>query len=160
MQRRRTVAAAPFRTATAAWQTIDQLLTDTLMTSAGVDAEEVRCALDAAAPAIRILIAGGHLDRHPLVLVASPVHLSVMTVSGDAALREAGTPESVPGGASISEWTLYLPTPSPLEDIVRQAATTHARLSAEPPPDEVAKSSSTGGIDREAVARLLRENRP
>jgi hypothetical protein len=157
MQRRREVAAAPERSAAEAWETVAALLRDTLVCSAQVDDAEVDLALIAARSAGLALIAGGHLDREPLVLVGAPVHLSVTTVSGDRALTLDENLD-VPGGASIEDWTLYLPTPQPLSASVRAAAATHARLSTGEPPSEAEHSAqATSFLDRGALARRLPE---
>jgi hypothetical protein len=128
-----------------------------LVRSPQVDRAEVDDALAAARPAGLALIAGGHLDRQPIVLVGAPVHLSVTTVSGDRALTlEENT--DVPGGASIDEWTLYLPTPEPLGVSVRAVAATHPRLSSDEPPAEAEPAAQAASLlDRDALARRGRE---
>ena len=156
MQRYRNIAAAPVRSASVAWRALEELVTNTLSSSQRVDASELADALAAAAPVGRLLIAGGHLDANPVVLVASPIHLSISTVSGNEALNEDDS-ASVPGGAGVEDWTLHLPTPDPLDSAVRAAASRHHRLSAEPAPAEAEKESARAGIDREAIARRLRE---
>jgi hypothetical protein len=153
MRRRREVAAAPARSAGDAWGVVAGLLRDALTRSDKVDAEEVEAALDAARPAGLGLIAGGHLDRHPLVLVGAPLHLSVTTVSGDKALVLEENLD-VPGGAAVSEWTLYLPSPEPLTSLVESAAAKHERLSTdEPPADAESAAEAKAAIDRDALAR-------
>ena len=152
MRRRRELAAAPRRTTSETWETLAGVIRETLTCSASVDRAEVDTALTAARPAGLALIAAGHLDSHPLVLVGPPVHLSITTVSGDGAL---GLEENlkVPGGTSIEEWTLHLPTPDPVGASVRAAAAAHARLSSEEPPADVEESTSTASIlDRGAFA--------
>jgi hypothetical protein len=157
MQRRREVAAAPERSAAEAWDAVATLLRETLVCSVHVDDAEVDEALTAARSAGLALIAGGHLDREPLVLVGAPVHLSITTVSGDKALTLEENP-SVPGGASIEGWTLYLPTPEPLSASVRATAATHSRLSAsEPPSDAEHSAKATSFLDRGALARRAPE---
>lgn len=157
MQRRREIAAAPERSAGEAWAAVAGLLRDTLVCSEQVDDTEVDEALGAARPAGLALIAGGHLDREPLVLVGPPVHLSVITVSGDQALiLEENL--AVPGGSSIEDWKLYLPTPDPLSASVRTAAAKHARLSTEAPPSDTGQPGhSASFIDRDALARRAPE---
>jgi hypothetical protein len=157
MQRRREVAAAPERSAGDAWEVVAMLLRDTLVRSPQVDDAEVDEALVEARPAGLALIAGGHLDRQPLVLVGAPVHLSVTTVSGDRALTLEENLD-VPGGASIEEWTLYLPTPEPLAALVGAVAATHPRLSSdEPPADSERAAQAASVLDRDALARRARE---
>jgi len=157
MQRRREVAAAPERSAGEAWEAVATLLRDTLVCSARVDDAEVDEALTAARSAGLALIAGGHLDREPLVLVGAPVHLSVTTVSGDRALTLEENLD-VPGGASIEDWVLYLPTPEPLSASVCAVAATHARLSTgEPPGEDEQGAKAASFLDREALARRVPE---
>jgi hypothetical protein len=154
MQRRREIAAAPERSTSETVTTIDDLLRDALTASAEVNLDDIDSALDAARPALLALVAGGHLDRHSLVLVAAPLHLSVTTVSGDRALALDENLATVPGAAGASTWTLYLPTPDPLAATVAAVAKQHSRLSAEAPPDDAtieAKAASI--IDLDALAR-------
>jgi hypothetical protein len=152
MRRRRELAAAPQRTTGETWETLAGMVREALVCSASVDHAEVDAALAAARPAGLALIAAGHLDAHPLVLVGPPVHLSITTISGDGAL---GLQENltVPGGTSIEEWTLHLPTPDPVGALVRAAAATHERLSSDEPPADVEESTSAASVlDRGAFA--------
>jgi hypothetical protein len=132
---------------------IADLVRATLGPSEAIGDDSVTTALEAAAGVGRLLVASGHLDAHPLVLVAPPVHLSISTVSGSQALG-LELPVAVPGGASASEWTLYLPTPDPLLNAVQTVADAHANLSAEEAPAE-ALVAPAAGIDREALARRM-----
>ena len=52
-----------------------------------------------------MLVAGGHLDKHALVVVADPVYLNITTVSGIAATNLDEDLGPVPGGATSTEWT-------------------------------------------------------
>jgi hypothetical protein len=155
MRRHREVAAAPARSAGEAAESIAELLRSTLTRSDKVDPAEVEKALGAARPALLGLIAGGHLDDEPLVLVAPPVHLSVSTVSGDDALTLADMAD-VPGGAGIDEWTIHLPPADPLGEVVRAATGASTRLSAEPAPEVVETKAAGGILDETALrSRLL-----
>ncbi len=152
MQRRRELAGAPARSAAQTCEAICTMLRKTLCASAKVEREELADALTAARPALLALIAGGHLDQHPLVLVASPVHLSVTIISGDRALTLEEN-LNVPGGSSIEEWTIHLPAPEPLSASVRAAANSHERLSAEQAPGEIQEqATATTLLDRDALA--------
>jgi hypothetical protein len=151
MQRHRTVAAAPVRSAVATWKVIEDLILETLRPSPDVDDVEVQRTLNAAASIARLLIAGGHLDKEPLVLVAPPIHLSITTVTGDAALQHEELPSSVPGGATVVEWMIHLPRPAPFDSAIRQVAETHPRLSVEEAGQAASKSRFLGGIDRDAL---------
>ena len=154
MQRRREIAAAPQRSASETVETIGDLVRDTLTASATLDGAEIDEALDTARPALLALVAGGHLDRNPVVLVAAQLHLSITTVSGDGALTLDENLTVVPGAATASTWTLYLPTTDPLAELVKTTAKKHERLSAEQPPEDApAAAASQASIDLEALAR-------
>jgi hypothetical protein len=156
MLRHRQIAAAPERQASATWDVITKLVCDTLERSPDIGRSDVEAAMAAAAPAGVMLIAAGHLDRHAVVIVAPPLHLSITTVSGTAASTVEENLGPVPGGASADDWVIHLPTPDPLGDVVRSVAKGSARLSTEPPPDDAAKSDSQVEgdlIDLEALAK-------
>ena len=142
MQRRRTIAAAPERQASETWGVISGLVADTLDRSPSITRDEVAAAMAAAAPAGRMLVAAGHLDTHPLVLVAGPVHLSITTASGVAATTLDENLQPVPGAATATVWTVYLPTPDPLGDAVRAVVAGSPNLSAEEPPADAALTSA------------------
>ncbi len=76
-----------------------------------------------------MLIAGGHLDRHPLTLVAGLVRCEITTVSGTAALTADENLNPVPGAAGAATYTIYLPAPGPLAAVVANAVAGHPRLS-------------------------------
>ena len=105
------------------------------------------------------LVAGGHLDRHPLTLVAAPIDCTIGTVSGAAALSIEENLAPIPGGVQARDFTVYLPTPEPLAAVVRQVAARSPHLSADEPEDGgAAKASEAPGrrvnlVDLEALAR-------
>ena len=76
MKRQRTIAAAPVRSASAAWQVVSTLLADTLERSPNVSAGSVTETLVPLAGLGPALIAGGHLDSRGLVLVDVGLHLT------------------------------------------------------------------------------------
>lgn len=154
MQRRRRVAAAPERTTSETSGTISDLIRDSLTRAEKIDLNEVDGALAKARPAFLALIAGGHLDAHPLVLVAGALHLSMTTVSGDGALTLEENLAAVPGAASASDWTLYLPAPDPLGPMVTKVAGSHRNLSVGEPPAEAASVEAASSlVDLDALAR-------
>jgi hypothetical protein len=158
MQRHRQVAAAPERPASETWDVIAKLVVDTLERSPKIEAKDVASVMQAAAPAGRMLIAGGHLDRCPMVVVAEPVHVSITTVSGTDATTLEENLEAVPGGATAVDWMIYLPTPDPLGKTVRSIAVACAHLSADDPPleSEPTKSSvSANLVDLDAFAKRV-----
>lgn len=157
MLRSRLIAAAPVRSASATWQVISDLIADTIAVSATCTRDEAEAAMKAAAPAGRMLVAGGHTDRMPLVLVAGLVHCEITTISGTAALRTEENLNVIPGAASADSFTIYLPTPDVLATVVAEAAGGHPRLSAGTPPvpgQATAKAAPLVDVDqlRKAVA--------
>lgn len=154
MQRRREVAAAPERTTSETSETISDLIRDSLARAEKIDLTDVDGALAKARPAFLALIAGGHLDTHPLVLVAGALHLLMTTVSGDGALTLEENLAAVPGAASASDWTLYLPTPDPLGPMVTKVAESHRNLSVGELPAEAASAEAASSlVDLDALAR-------
>jgi len=164
MLRHRQIAASPERAASETWDIIAQLVLVTLERSPSILAAEVIAAMDAAAPVGRLLIAGGHLDHHPLILVADPVYLSISTVSGTGAARAAADEnlDPVPGGASAETWSIHLPTPEPLSHLVKEAASKSEHLTIEPALKQAGSEAKIAGnqqlVDVDAVARR-REDR-
>ena len=160
MKRRRTIAAAPVRSAAAAWQVVSTLLADTLERSAAIPAGSVvqqLAPLEGVGPA---LIAGGHLETRGLVLVDVDLHLTVAVLTADAALSVDENLNPVPGGASATtEWILYLPDAGPLNSSIAVVVKNSSHLSAGPAPSSppAAKSadrSTTTLVDVEALRRM------
>lgn len=160
MKRVRKLAGAPHRTATAAWDILTNLITDTLVASPHITAADVAAALAPLKGIGAALIAGGHLAKTPLVLVSNNLHLSITVATNDAALDVAENLNPVPGGGSAtSDWMLYLPTPASLTSIVSIAAGQSAHLSIESAPDELQAESasattSAGAINLDALKSL------
>lgn len=159
MQRRRQIAASPERTTSETAETVSEMIRDSLARAEKLDLVEVDDALAKARPAFLALIAGGHLDKNALVLVAGALHLSITTVTGDPALTLEENLAAVPGAALATEWTLYLPTPEPLGAMVSEIAKSHPCLSADEPPTDSADAStptSASALDLDALARRSR----
>jgi hypothetical protein len=157
MLRYRTVTAAPVRSASATWRVITELVAETVAASAALSRADTEQAMAVAAPAGRMLVAGGHLDRHPLTLIAGLVHCEITTVSGTAALTAEENLNPVPGTASAATYTIYLPTPDPLAAVVGDAVAGHPRLSDDrPPAPETRAATGTGPlIDLDAVRKAV-----
>jgi hypothetical protein len=156
MLRYRVIAAAPVRSASATWEVITGLVADTIATSSALSRSEAEQAMSAAAPAGRMLIAGGHLDQHPLTVVTGLVHCEITTVSGTAALTTEENLNPVPGAAGAETFTIYLPSPEPLGPVVSAAVTGHARLSdATPPSEPAAQATSAPLIDLDALRKAV-----
>jgi hypothetical protein len=146
------VAASPVRSASATWTVIAELVVDTVAQSSSLSRDEAVQAMTAAEAVGRMLIAGGHLHKHPITLVAGKVHCEITTVSGSAALTLEENLNPVPGAAGADDFTIYLPSPAPLQEQVKAAADGHARLSAAAPPAAETKATSSGSlIDLEAL---------
>ena len=155
MERHRKIAAAPQRTSAECWQTIADLIRDSLERSPHISADEIEASLGAAAGIGRQLVAGGHLDRerNSVTVIAADLHLSLSTVSGDNALSLEENLNFVPGAASAEDWTIYLPTPDPLGSTIEKLAEADAHLSNEKPPASFASEakSSAAVIDTAAL---------
>jgi len=158
VQRRREIASAPKRSAGEVWQTIRVLLGDTLDRSSSVKRADVDAALDPLGGVARMLISAGHLEGHPLVLVAGELWLEITTVSGGSALSLQENLNPVPGGAGASDWTLHVPQVEPMAKLVRTTVNGHDHLSADEPTAPVQEAAkASGGVDLDAVARWARE---
>lgn len=163
MQRHRQVAAAPQRRASETWDAIGQLIGATLDRSPHITASDVAATMEHASTVGRALVAAGHLDKHAVVVVADPIYLNITTVSGVAASTLDEDLGPVPGGATATDWTIYLPTPDPLSESVRAAVAGVSHLSAEEPPGEstskAAASEQVSVLNLDALAQRAQERR-
>lgn len=166
MKRLRKVAAAPTRRGGEAWQTISDLVADTLERSDHIDRARVEETMETAGGIGRQLISGGHLRKKPLVLVAGDMYLEIEVISGDGAFALEENLAPVPGAAGVSEWTLHLPQVEPLAKSVRKAAKEDEHLSAEEPKQKAAEaaeavslSASGSGLNEAALAEWAEERR-
>ncbi len=163
MERTRFIAAAPVRTASEAWRVVSTLLADTLERSSSVPTGSIDkefATLKGLGPA---LIAGGHLESKGLVLVDKDLHLTILVLTGDAALDIEENLNPVPGGASATEgWALYLPPAGPLDRAVAAAVKNSQHLSTNEPPTSAPAEKSDGAsrslIDVNALRSL--SNKP
>jgi hypothetical protein len=158
VQRHREIASAPKRNAAEVWHTVRDLVGDTLERSASIERRDVEVALDPLDGLARMMISGGHLEEHPLVLVAGELWLGITTVSGGPALSVEENLNPVPGAAGASDWTLHVPQVEPMATLVRTTVKGHDHLSADEPtaqPRSAAKASA--GVDLDALARWARE---
>jgi hypothetical protein len=154
MQRHRDVAAAPCRVSAATWQVITDLVADTLDRSVHLTRADVEAVMLTARVVGLPLVAGGHLDTHPITLVAGSVNCTIGTVSGTAALSLEENLSPIPGGASATAFTVHLPVTDPLADLIRATARQSPHLSADPPPaHEAGDSGRHDLVDFEALAR-------
>ncbi|MGI8335178.1 hypothetical protein ACRYCC_34960 [Actinomadura scrupuli] len=154
--RTREVAASPVRSASATWTVIADLVADTVAQSSSLSRDEAVQAMSAAEAMGRMLIAGGHLHKHPITLVAGRVHCQITTVSGTAAIALEENLNPVPGATGADDFTIHLPSLAPLQEQVKAAANGHARLSDAAPPAPETKAAASGPlIDREALRRAV-----
>lgn len=156
MLRSRSIAAAPVRSASATWQVITDLIADTVAVSATCTRDDAEAAMRVAAPAGRMLIAGGHLDRLPIVLIAGTVHCEITTISGSPALNAEENLNIIPGAAAATTFTIHLPSPDPLAAVIADAVAGHSRLSASAPPVPQQQNAAQAGaalIDIDALRK-------
>lgn len=160
MLRRRDIAAAPRRHADEAWGAIVELIVNTLDRSDTIERADVVAAFGRVEAVGARLIAGRHLEIKPIVLEADPVRVSIYTVSGANALNLDENLSPVPGGASATDWKVYVPASAPLDAEVTAAVAGSSHLSTDEPPGGVVKAGTeTGGlIDLTALAQLLKED--
>ncbi|MEV1013043.1 hypothetical protein AB0I89_30575 [Micromonospora sp. NPDC049801] len=116
---------------------------------------EAEAAMRTAAPAGHMLIAGGHLDRHPVVLIAGAAHCEITTISGAKALRTEENLNALPGAALATSFTVYLPAPDPHKQVVADAVAGHACLSDEAPPAPDKTPASGALVDAEALRKAV-----
>lgn len=159
MQRRRTIAGSPIRSASDAWRTAVSLISNTLERSDAIDAGSVAvelACLDGLGPA---LVAGGHLQDKGLVLVDEGLHLTIVLPTADAALDIDENLNPVPGGAGATkDWTLYVPDVEPLATALSDTAAKSSHVSLKTPPSEESKSSVTARSALLDVAALQKAN--
>ena len=154
MQRRRTIAAAPIRSASEAWKVVVALLTDTLERSPDIVAGEVEKEMAPLAGLGPALIAAGHLENDALVVSAEPLDVSIYVVTGDSALGVDENLGPVPGGASASaDWTVQVPAPGPLAAAV--AAATNGSTHLVTATTAVSTSASAAAGRRAATTALV-----
>jgi hypothetical protein len=137
-----------------AWATVVDLIVETLSRSPHLDEGQIRSELLATASIGPRLVAGGHLDSEPVVLMAENLHLSITITSGAEAFALEENLAAVPGGATATDWTVHLPTPTTLTDAILKAIEGCGHLTVAPAPTIVTKSAAVDLIDLEALARV------
>ena len=158
MERRRTIAGSPVRSASVTWASASGLIVATLSSSGQISDVDVAAECAAAAPTMELLIANDYLADERLTLVAAPVHLHILVATGTAAFDAEGDErlEAVPGGTTATGWRVYVDPPSSLKALVEDglAGVQHFATGKAPAPDEAAKSASSVAIDLTAFERL------
>lgn len=146
MQRSRTIAGPPQRTATAAWESVATLISDTLTVSGRISAGTVTAALAPLRGIGPALIAAGHLETGSAVLVTGPLHVSITVVTGAAVTAVEENLNPVPGGANATaDWMLYLPNPAGFAAALAAAVKQSGHLSVAAPPDDTDISATASG---------------
>jgi hypothetical protein len=159
VQRRREIASSPQRSAGEAWQVITDLVAVTLERSPNIDRSTVDATMGATNGVGRMLIAGGHLESSPIVVVAGQLWLEITTVSGDRALTIEENPNPVPGAATADDWKVHLPADGSLAKIVKDVVKTDDHLSSDEPVVEVISEGrqTVGALNKAALARWAEE---
>lgn len=159
MQRHREIAASPERTAGETWQVITELITATLERSSTISRAAVEATMAGAGGVGRMLIAGGHLEADPVVVVAGDLWLEITTVSGDVALTLEENLNPVPGAASAEAWTVHLPSDGPLAKFVKDVAKGDPHLSSDKPTaaTKAALGKTESALSEAALAQWAKE---
>lgn len=160
MERHRLIAAAPFRSATDAWQITSSLIADTLEISSAIESGSVASELAPLNGLVPALIAGGHLESNGLVLCDINLHVTFCVVTADAALRVQENLNPVPGGGNATDgWILYVPPVKTLVASITAATKKSPHLSADAPPASAPKlkeqiRSEHSYIDLESLRKI------
>lgn len=153
MQRTRTIAGSPNRSAGEAWKTIVSLIGSTLERSPNVPQGSVEEDLLSVSGLGAAMTASGILDTHPLVLVAGDLELTIIVKSNDSAFAVDENLDPVPGGAQApADWVLHLPDVGLVGDAAKKAAQGSVHLSTRrpkqtPPPTELSSPNSSMNLD-------------
>lgn len=158
MQRSRTIAGSPLRSAGEAWKTIVTLIESTLERSPNVPNGSVKEHLLTASGLGVAMTASGALDTHPLVLIAGDLELTIMVKSYDSAFLVDENLDPVPGGAQApANWVLHIPAVGLFADAAAEAAEGSTHLSSGPPkqtPPSTDVKSSNSAMDLDAFRQL------
>lgn len=152
--RRRSIAGAPQRTASAATSAVVEMIMETLRPAEAIDAGMVADELRTAERAIRILIAAKELGDEPVVLVADPLQLEIRVVCGDKAIGMNEQLGKVAGAARATDWSLHVPASTTLGSWVTDALSALTHVTTDPvpaPPSRTAESAGEMGIDLDAL---------
>jgi hypothetical protein len=123
---------------------VTKLLADTLEKSPNVDADDVSAELRSMQGLGSALIAGGHLEKSPLVVMDGDLRLEIRIATGDSALEIEENLNPIPGGGSATAaWAMHVPAPVPLAAAVREAVRGCAHVTSEPAPAESSSSATS-----------------
>lgn len=156
--RYRSIAGAPERSANETSTVLMDVVGETLAAAKALDCEIVERELAQGREVVRMLIAGKHLADSPIVLAADPLRVEITVVSGDGALALKENLGKVPGAATATDWTLYVPAPAPIASWIEQALHGLKHLTTERAPAHASGSSAaqleSADIDADALRRV------
>lgn len=160
MERHRTVAGSPVRTAAATWSALTALVVACLEPSPDIDTAEVSAEFASAAPAGTALIAGDYLTGERFTIIAGTMRLHIDVATGaDAIDTEVDERlDAVPGAATATSWNVYIDAPGTLANTVSKvlAPLTHFHSGAAPAVSDTSSGRTSGiTIDLDALARLV-----
>ena len=156
MRRTRSINSSPERSA---WATVDvlvQVISASLVPSK-VDSARVNAALEAARPALLMLISGRHLKAAPVVLVAAETICEFYCRYDDAAVGGEENLNPIPGLTAAETFTIHLPASGPLVDTIAGLIATNEHLTIAPPPTEVktANAAVAAPLDLASLREML-----
>lgn len=158
MERRRTIAGSPVRSAEDTWAALTELIVATVAASPTVDAADAQAECEAAAPAMTVAIAAGRMDEDRLTLVAGPVYAHLYIATGaeafDAQVDERL--DAVVGGTTATDWCLYVDPPDLASSSVKAglAGSTHLVVGQAPAHSSESDRSASASIDLGAFKRI------
>jgi hypothetical protein len=157
MERHRTLAGSPVRSASATWAALTDMIVASLEVSEHIDGSEVRTECEAVGEAISAVIAGGYLATDRLVLVADPMYVHFTVANGNAAFaaEEDEQVAAVPGGRNAAKWQLYIDAPDTLIGLLGDATTATPHITCGTAPAYSAKAAShVVGVDFNAMRNM------
>lgn len=156
--RYRAIAGAPERSASAAAAVLMDVVAETLAAAKALDGEIIERELAQGRQAVRMLIAGKHLEDSSIVLAADPLRVEITVVCGDGALALKEKLGKVPGAATATDWTLHVPAPAPIGSWIEQALDGLEHLKTERASAQASSSSAgqleSADIDPDALRRV------
>lgn len=157
MKRERTIAGTPVQSGFGSWRALVEAIVASLESSPNIPNGSVApelAYLDGLGPA---LAGGGHLESAPVVLVASPLHVSFTIATGAAAFSVEAFEPTIPGSATAAaDWRLYLPRVAAFDAALETAVNgrAHLKVGPAPEPKEEAVKSSAAAVDLDALRQL------
>lgn len=158
MDRYRSIAGSPVRSATETWSAVANLAAATLARSPRIEAEAVLKEFAAAAGAASALIAGRYVHGDCLTILAGTMRLHIDIADGEAAFaaQDDENLEPVPGAATADSWAVYINPPEILRPPTETATSVLEHFHVGPAPADVgpAAPSAAFSIDLAALANM------